>query len=216
MPHTTATTSPVPRVVAHRAGNDATRAHEAAAAGHVVEADVHVLGGRIELRHEKVLRPTRRLWEPWYLLPRDTPTPLLHEILEAVGPDAAILLDLKCFTGRASRRIRNAAPDDQPLIVSSRSWWTLGAFRDRPDTLLLRSCANRAQLWLGMRLPGLGERLGLTVHERLLSPALVRSLRRRTPEVYAWGITSRARCRALAEAGLTGVVLDDTAIAPGS
>ena len=61
------------RVVAHRAGNDLDRARAAAAAGLVVEVDVHVFHNRLEVRHEKVLRPSGRLWEPWYLLPRDTP-----------------------------------------------------------------------------------------------------------------------------------------------
>ena len=201
------------RVVAHRAGNDLDRARAAAAAGLVVEVDVHVFHNRLEVRHEKVLRPSGRLWEPWYLLPRDTPRLELGQVIAAVGADTTMLVDLKCFTRRAARRIRDAIPDQMPLIVSSRSWWVLGAFGDRPDTLALRSCANRFQRWLGPRLPGLGDRLGLTVHQRLLSPASVAELRRRTPELFAWGIDTPERCRSLVAAGLTGVVLDDPSIA---
>lgn len=202
-----------PRVVAHRAGNRLPSALAAAGRGEVVEADVHVFRGRIEVRHEKVLRPSGRLWEPWRLLPRSSPRRELDDVVRVVGPQAVMLLDLKCFTRRAARRIRAAVPDEMDVIVSSRSWWTLAAFGDRPGTLALRSCANRPQLWLGARLPGLSERLGLTAHDRLLSPELVVELRRRTPEVFAWAISSPDRCRSLVRAGLTGVVLDDTSIA---
>lgn len=198
-------------IVAHRAGNDLRTARAAAAAGHVIEADVHVFRGRVEVRHEKVLRPFGRLWEPWFLLPTDTPRLELHEVLAAIGSDAALLLDLKCFTRSAARRIRAVVPEAMAVTVSSRSWWTLAAFADRPDTLALRSCANRVQLWWGVRLPGLGRRLGLTVRGRLLSPAKVRRLRERTPELYSWAVAPPDRVGALAEAGLTGLVLDDPA-----
>lgn len=208
-----APTPPGPRIVAHRAGNDLEAARDAARRGEVVEADVHVFRGRVEVRHEKVIRPSGRLWEPWRLLPRSSPRLELEEVLAAVGPDAVVLLDLKCFTRHAARKIRATVPDRMKVIVSSRSWWILDAFRDRPDTLALRSCANRPQLWLGVRLPGLSDHLGVTAHDRLLSPELVVELRRRTPELFAWAISSPQRCRALLAAGLTGVVLDDTSMA---
>ncbi len=197
------------RIVAHRAGNAIDTARAAAAEGYMVEVDVHVFRGRVEVRHEKVIRPFSRLWEPWELRPRGTGCPELLQILDAVGPGGAVLLDLKCFTRYGARRIRAAVPEGMDVVVSSRSWWTLGAFKTRPDTLALRSCANRAQLWLGTRLPGLGKAVGITAHQRLLSPELVAKIRERSPEVFSWGLTSAARCRTLMAAGLTGVVLDD-------
>jgi len=187
------------------------RAAAAAQAGFVVEADVHVFRGRVEVRHEKVLRPFGGRWERWYVLPSDAPRPLLGDILNAVGPRATLLLDLKCLTQAAARRIRAEVPDSVAVVVSSRSWWTLAAFADRADTPMLRSCGNRLQRWVGVRWPGLGERVGLTAHERLLTPEIVARIRRRTPHVYSWAVTSRGRGDALIDSGLSGVVLDDPA-----
>ncbi len=202
------------RVVAHRAGNELHTSQEAAAAGYVIEADVHVFRGRVEVRHEKALRPTSRLWERWYLLPGDTRRVELVEILDAAEPDVEFLLDLKCFTRRAARRIRSEVPAWARVTVSARSWWTLSVFADRADAVALLSCGNRAQLWLAGRLPGLGTALGITAHERLLSPEIIARIRHRTPHVYAWALTTRDRCLLLADAGLTGLVLDDPTVAP--
>lgn len=199
-------------IVAHRAGNEIATAREAAQAGHVVEADVHLFRGRVELRHEKVLWPFKRLWERWFLLPASAPRLHLEDLVDAIDVDTMLLLDLKCFSRRAARRIRSVVPAAMTATVSSRSWWTLGAFADQPETTALRSCGNRAQLWLAIRWPGLGDSLGITAHERLLTPEIVERIRRRTPHVYSWALTSIARTEALARAGLSGAVLDDPSI----
>lgn len=175
----------------------------------MIELDVHVHGGKVEVRHEKVLRPTSRLWERWYLLPIDSEIILLEDVLGAIATDVPLMLDLKCFTSRAAGRIRSAVGDGRPLTVSSRSWWALRAFRDRRDTVLLRSCGGRRQLWLARVLPGLGDRMGIVAHERLLDAATVRAIRSATPVLFSWAIRSQARGRELGEAGVTGLIVDD-------
>lgn len=199
-------------IVAHRAGNDLATARAAARAGWVVEVDVHVFRRRLEVRHEKVLWPFSRLWEKWFLLPKGAPRLELAELLDAVGPGTRVLLDLKCFSRRSARRVRAAVPTSAAVIVSSRTWWTLGAFVDRRDTPALRSCGNRMQLWLAVRWPGLGDRVGVTAHARLLTPQVVSQIRQRTPHVYSWALPSEARTHSLVRAGLTGAVLDDPTV----
>ena len=200
-------------LVAHRSGNTVETAHRDEDRADVIELDVHVHRGRVVVRHEKVLRPTSRLWERWYLLPAGTPVPTIDEVLDVLDENTPLLLDLKCFTRRAGRRIRRAVPGRRPLIVSCRTWWVLGAFGDRPDTTLLRSCGSDRQLRLATWWPGLGPRRGLVVHQRLLDPDVVRDLRRRTPEVFTWAVTTRDRARELVEAGVTGLIVDDLSIA---
>ena len=58
-------------VIAHRAGNSLERLAGAGAVADVVEADVHLFRGRLEVRHAKTLGPFPRLWERWYLLEPD-------------------------------------------------------------------------------------------------------------------------------------------------
>ena len=198
-----------PILVAHRSGNTLAAARLDVGRADAIELDVHVHRGRVVVRHEKVLRPTSRLWERWYLLPADTPVPAMDEVVAALPDDTLLLLDLKCFTRRAARRIRRAVPDDRPLFVSCRTWWVLGAFADRPDTIRLRSCGTVWQLHLALRLPGLGRRRGAVVHQRLLDRSVVGELTRRTPHVFTWAVTSAERARELVAAGVTGLIVDD-------
>ncbi len=142
-------------------------------------------------------------------MPPDTVRLELEELLSVLDGEATLMLDLKCFTRYAARRIQAEVPSRQSLIVSSRSWWTLAPFRRRSHTLLLRSCANRTQLWIGTRLPGLGENLGIVAHERLLNATTAADIRRQTPFLFSWGAADRRRCRSLVGVGVTGLIVDD-------
>lgn len=198
-----------PLLVAHRAGNSVAGARAVVGRADAVELDVHVLRGRVEVRHEKVLRPTTRLWERWYLLPSGTRAPALAEVLPAIDDELGLLVDLKCLTRRAARRIRAQLPDDRDLVVSARNWWVLGAFADRPGTIRLRSCGNHLHLRLARALPGLGRRLGVVANARLLDPAVVDDLIRRSPHLFTWAVTDPDRARPLVDAGVSGLIVDD-------
>ncbi len=198
-----------PLLVAHRAGNRPDTARAAQHRADLVEVDVHVFRGRVEVRHEKVLRPTARLWEKWYLLPRGTSPFTIQDVLAVIEPDTHLQVDLKCYTPWAARRIRASLPDSQPVTVSARSWWVLRAFRDRPGTPRLRSCKTRLQLRLAQLVPGLGDQLGLVVHQRLLDEGVVRSVTAKTPWLFTWAVETPERGRALAAAGVTALIVDD-------
>jgi glycerophosphoryl diester phosphodiesterase len=199
-----------PTTVAHRAGNSAAAAILGAGLD-LIELDAHVFRGRVELRHAKVLRPSSRLWEQWYLLPRGTRGVPIAEVLNALEPEQPLLVDLKCFTRRAARRILAEISEDRPILVACRSWWVLRVARGRPNAAMLRSCANRLQVRLATAIPGLGERTGVTVHARLLDADTVAEFRARTPLVYTWGFTGGPEVQALTELGVTGVITDDPA-----
>ncbi len=196
-------------VIAHRAGNQPSTVAAALRRADGVECDVHLNRGRVEVRHEKVLRPTSLLWERWYLLPRGTTAPPLDAILEHVPSNVVVLLDLKCFTRRAARRIRRTVPEDRPLLVSCRSWWVLSVFRDRPRTVLLRSCGNRFQLRAVTKVPGLGDRVGVVAHNRLLDRETIEIVRRRTPVLFTWAVDTLERGRRLVDEGVVGLIVDE-------
>lgn len=201
-----------PLLVAHRSGNDPGSAERDATRADAIELDAHVDRGRVVVRHAKVIRPTSRLFERWYLLPPDTRVPGLDEILAAVPRETLLLIDLKCLTRRAARRIRGSIPEDRPIIVSARSWWVLAAFSDRAGTIRLRSCGRPVQLRVGRWLPGLGPWVGVAAHQRLLEPAVVESVLARTPHLFTWAVPSAARGRELADLGVSGLIVDDLTI----
>src|SRR5690348_2407672 len=83
-------------VIAHRAGNDLARLRQAQRLGiAVVEADLHLYAGRIEVRHLKTLGPVPVLWDRWTLAPPWAPRLRLERLLAAVGAHTELMLDLK-------------------------------------------------------------------------------------------------------------------------
>ena len=201
-------------IVAHRAGNVVADAAQAAAAPVVdmIEIDVHVLRGQVELRHAKVLHPTRRLWEKWYFLPRGTVGVPIQDVLAVLDPQTPLMVDLKCFTKRSARLIRQAIPDTHPIVASTRNWWILSEFADRPRTRRLRSCGTRWQIWWARNRMRFGPDEGVCIEETNLTPELLATLRERAPLMFSWGTTETARCAELEQAGLTGIILDDHSI----
>ena len=143
-------------VIAHRAGNSLERLASAGAVADVVEADVHLFRGRLEVRHAKTLGPFPRLWERWYLLERDTPRLPLEEVLAAADPGIALMLDLKGADPRLPRAVLAAARErlaGPGLIVSGRIWRTVERLRGTPGIQTLHSVGSRRQLRALLRHP---------------------------------------------------------------
>src|SRR5680860_1823765 len=92
----------------------------------VVEADLHLFRGRLEVRHAKTIGPLPVLWERWYLLDRAAPRVELDVLLAAAAPlSADLMLDLKGADPRLPGRVLAATRDwraRRRLIVSARSW----------------------------------------------------------------------------------------------
>jgi glycerophosphoryl diester phosphodiesterase len=193
-------------LIAHRAGNHPGGA-AAAAGADLVELDVHLCGDRLEVRHEKRVWGTRRLWERWYLLPRDTPRWTLAEALADAGDGAPVLLDLKGVSPRLAHAVRREIGDRRAVTVSTKSWWLLPHLR-ADGVRTFRSAGNRLELALLLRMPSRVRPDGVVVHQRQLDDAVVRRLRQRAALVWSWGATDRAGVDRLAAAGVDGVILD--------
>lgn len=196
-------------LVAHRAGNRVDAALAVGDQADMIELDVHVLRGRVELRHEKVLRPTLRLWERWYLLPRGAKGTPIAEVLTALDPSVPLMLDCKCFTRRAARKIRASVPTDRTVVASTRSWWVLSAFPEGERVRRLRSCRTTWQLALAQRIPGLGPGTGIVAHHEILDAEVVAAVRNRTPQLFTWALPDSRRATQLVEWGATGLIVDD-------
>lgn len=179
----------------------------AAGPADVVEVDVHRFRGRLEVRHEKVLWPSARRWERWYLLPRGAPRRELHEVL--ADTTAPLLVDLKGVRPSTARAVAGALASRRSLTVSTKSWWLLGAFRCRAEVRTFRSAGNRLELALLLHLPSRLRPHGIVVHQRLLHGGLVVRLHERAQLVWAWGATDRAAAERLRSWGVDGLILDD-------
>lgn len=195
--------------VAHRAGNSVVALRHAESTADTIELDVHLGRDReLEARHAKTLWPTRRLWERWYLLPRDTPVVTVAEIVEAAQPDTHLWLDLKGVDPRVAEAADAAVAERAGVTVSSKSWWLLRRFHGQPGRRTFRSAGNRFELLLVRWLPTRVRTDGTVVHQRLLDDGVIAWLLRRG-DVFTWAVTDVDRIAQLERSGVAGVIVDD-------
>jgi hypothetical protein len=199
-------TSPQPPfIVAHRAGNDLARLRAAEALElPLVEADVHLFAGRLEVRHRKTVGPIPILWDRWELAPPWAPRLLLEELLEAAAPGTELMLDLKGHDRRLPGRVLaaiDAAGLPGRLTVCSQDWRLLEPLAGRQEVRVVHSVGNARQL---ARLPN--TLAGISIHERLLDADVVAELRRRAALVLSWPVESVTQARRLATWGVQGLI----------
>ena len=200
-----------PFVVAHRAGNDLGILRRAEAlAPRLVEADLHLRRGRVEVRHLKTLGPLPLLWDRWRLAPGWTPRLQLEALLAAAAPSTELMLDLKGCDIHLSRRVADALARARPscVTVCARNWALLEPLRDVPGVRLVHSVGSRRQL-RALRRRFAGRRLeGISIHRDLLDATTVADLRTRADMVITWPVASPDEARALAAWGVSGVITE--------
>jgi glycerophosphoryl diester phosphodiesterase len=199
-----------PFVVAHRAGNDLARLRRAEAIGiGLVEADVHLFAGRLEVRHLKTAGPIPILWDRWKLAPPWSPRLLLHRLLDATAPGTELMLDLKRGGPQLSQEVMRALdrrPTDTRITVCSRDWRLLEPLIERPDVRVLHSVGSTAQL-RALRQLSHEERLaGVSVHRRLLDARVVRELQQRAELLLCWPVETFEDARELVRWGVDGLI----------
>jgi hypothetical protein len=194
--------------VAHRAGNDIQRLRAAEKLRlPLVEADVHLFAGRLEVRHRKTIGPIPILWDRWELASPWAPRMLLDELLSAAAPDTELMLDLKGHDERLPRRVLEAVEESGrrgPLTVCSQDWRMVEPFAVAPGIRVVHSVGNArqlARLWSRS-----GALDGISIHARLLDAAVVAELRRRAQVVLTWPVESLALARRLASWGVDGLI----------
>lgn len=198
--------------IAHRAGNDLALVAPALALGaDLIELDVHLRRGRLEIRHGKSLGPLLPLlWEPWYLL-RD-PRLQLADLLEALPAEATLMLDLKGWQPWLGRLVLEAMAGSGPYVVCSRHWRMLDAFADRPEVRVVHSTRTTAELArLDARL-AVHATWGVSVHRELLTAARVRWLKERADVVMTWPIDTTAAYDEVVGLGVNAVISNDLAV----
>lgn len=197
--------------VAHRAGNNLADLRAALAAGvDLVEADVHLYRGALEVRHRKALGP-HLYWEMWTEVRRrrDLIVPELREVLAVAAGDPRLMLDLKgpspAVAGRVAQEIRTYAPD-VPLTVCTKQWGMLDAFAGDPHIGQVLSASDPLQL---ARLRARLRRrraYGLSIRLSLLTKAVVDELRRATDLILAWPVDTEAALAQARRVGVSGVI----------
>jgi glycerophosphoryl diester phosphodiesterase len=202
----------VPFVVAHRAGNSLARLQDAERLGAaLVEADIRLWRGRLEVRHLKTVGPLPILWDKWRLANPFAPRLQLQDVLVQARPETQLVLDLKGRNRRLAELVRDALPDDRLVTVCARNRALLRPFADLEHVRIFQSVGSRRQL---RTLLGTVDGVvldGVSIHERLLDERVVEALRGLGAVLMSWPVNSLERARELARLGIHGLISDDPA-----
>lgn len=193
-----------------------------------VEADLHLEGGGLGIRHGRRLGPFPLVYDRWHIKPHLRP-PTLEEIL-AGGP-RGLFLDLKMAwgwplatppggLGPILERLRGAG-FLRRTVLSSQDWALLDGARGLEPGLRLSYSVG-----YGWHLKALGRRLEgaappahqgesptmVAIRHSFLDPELTLALRRRGVTVVAWIVDSPHRARQLLGWGVGGIVSNNLAL----
>jgi hypothetical protein len=204
-----------PLLIAHRAGNDPVhvRAAEEISAD-VIEADVHLWRGRLELRHLKTVGPLPVYWDRWALAAPWRRFGALDALLAGVRPETALMLDLKGADPAAARLLSatlRVADRQAPVLVSARAWPLL----DEIDPSLARRIASAARTAQLDRLIAYapGRTLdGASLHLRLLERGRLEALREHAPLLMSWPVNHRREAEHALALGVGGLISDELAL----
>jgi hypothetical protein len=177
----------------------------------VVEADLHLYAGRIEVRHLKTLGPVPVLWDRWTLAAPWAPRLWLDRLLGAVAPGTELMLDLKGRDRRLPAMVAAALEEHAPgvpVTVCARHWPLLDLLPGAPEVRPVHSVGAPRQLeWLRRRYDG--RRLaGVSIHRKLLDAPTVEDLQRRAEVVMAWPVRTREDVRELVGWGVQGLITE--------
>jgi glycerophosphoryl diester phosphodiesterase len=158
------------------------------------------------------------LWDRWSIEPGWRPRLLLEDLLAVLPPDVGIMLDLKgndALLPAALLRALDAHPRTGLVAVCSQNWALVDAFASRPGIVLIHSVGKSRHL--RRLLPHLASHeaatsVAISIQQRLLDPATVRTLKDVAAHVMTWPINDAARAQELVDWGVDGVITDDIAV----
>ena len=203
--------------IAHRAGNDLAALRTAVDLGvDVLEADVHVRAGRLEVRHSKHLRPLPVLWDRGTagleLTRTSVPQLELDAVLDALDGTTVVMLDLK-GPGRVGARVAelvHAVAPAAPVIACSRWWPGLDAFADLPWVRPVLTARTPLELRRLQRRLAAGRRpYGVSLHRSLLTAEAVAGLRAEVEVVMTWGVNDPRALAEVVHLGVNGIISDE-------
>lgn len=199
--------------IAHRAANDLDLVAPALELGaDLVEADVHLRRGRLEVRHGKSLGLLPWLWERWYLL-RD-PHFSLAELRAGLPTGATVMLDLKGWQPWLGPRVRAAMEGAPPYVVCGRRWRMLAAFDGLSGVRVAHSARTVAELDRLLQHLVSHRTWGVSVHISLLTRERVAALREHAEVVMSWPINTPEDYALVTGLGVNAVISDDLRALP--
>lgn len=202
-----------PLVIAHRAGNRASGVASAVGAGaDLVEIDVHLRRGALEVRHLRRLGPVA--WDRSGLRWAGLTTVLLEEVLDALPAGAEPMLDLKqgdpalAPAALAACRARGVGR----VTIASRRWALVDAVASEEDVRPVHSAAGRRELDRLLARTGPGRPRTVCARRDLLTRESVARILDVASAVFTWPVDDAGDAAVLQGWGVGGLICDDLAV----
>lgn len=203
---------PKPFASAHRAGNNRDALMRAIEAGaDLIETDIWLHNGRLELRHKKTLGPIPILWEKWSIAPGWTPRYLLRDLLRDVPDEVIIFLDFKgeeMGLGRAVlQELQQFAPD-RIVATCGRNYPQLQVIDDAPNIITFYSVGEEEEWPVAQELIAVSTTPALSLLGSLATQDKLDWITSIGGTVVCWGIESIEQMERLRTMGVDGFTTD--------
>jgi hypothetical protein len=201
-----------PLASAHRAGNSVQEARHAASLGcDLIETDIWLHNGRLDLRHMHRLGPLPILWERWKVRIERTRLSL-SDLLGAVDESSLLFLDLKGdHPGLGSaivEELRHRAPGRR-VALCGRNYPQLDAVIDEPEVTVFYSVGEQKEFAAAWPRLEQMEWPAISIHRKLLTPAVMERLNAMSATVICWDVHTIDQARRLYEMGVDGFTSDN-------
>lgn len=203
---------PKPFASAHRAGNSREQALRAIEAGaDLLETDIWLHRGRLELRHKQTLGPVPILWEKWSIAPGWTPRYLLRDLLHDAPEDILLFLD---FKGEAMdlgpevlKELQRFAPD-RVVAICGRNYPQLQTIADAPNILCFYSVGENEEWSTAQKLIADSTYPALSIHADLATPERMAWMNDIGGVVVCWNVQTVEKMEELRKLGVDGFTTD--------
>ncbi len=176
----------------------------------MIEADLRLARGRIEVRHARRLGPLPVHWDRWWVRVAGPRFPVLADLLAATAADAGLVLDLKGRQPRLGALVAEALNERRSgsVTVCARRWDLLRPFEGLPVCRVASVGSHRQLRTLLARFRG-ATLDGVSIHERLLDERSTRELRQIAGTILSWPVNRVERALELIQLGVQGLITDD-------
>lgn len=204
---------PKPFGSAHRAGNNRAHALRAIEAGaDLLETDIWLHKGRLELRHKQTLGPIPILWEKWSIAPGWTPRYTLRELLHDAPEDILLFLDFKGeemeLGPEVLKELQRSAPG-RVVAICGRNYPQLQTIADEPNILCFYSVGDDEEWPTAQELIAASDYPALSIHASLATPDRMTWINELGGVVVCWDVQSEEHMRELRELGVDGFTTDN-------
>lgn len=203
---------PKPFASAHRAGNSRHQAMAAIEAGaDLLETDIWLHKGKLELRHKQTLGCLPILWEKWAIAPGWTPRYHLRELLQDVPDDVLLFLDFKGeemdLGPEVVKELQRSAPN-RLVAICGRNYPQLQTIADEPNIICFYSVGSEEEWPIARPLIAASHPPALSLEASLATPERINWMNSIGGTVVCWNVANEQQMNDLRELGVDGFTTD--------